>query len=34
VKGNTPLVRVPLLPQGEIAALEAGQARDKARWLS
>ncbi len=31
VKGNTPLVRVPLLPPGEIAELETGQARDKAR---
>lgn len=31
VKGNTPLVKIPLLPAGEIAAIEAGQARDKAR---
>lgn len=31
VIGNTPLVRVPLLPPAEIAALEAGQVRDKAR---
>jgi hypothetical protein len=31
VKGNTPLVRVPLLAPAEIAALEAGAARDKAR---
>ena len=31
VKGNTPLVRVPLLSPVEIAALEAGQTRDKAR---
>ncbi len=32
VKGNTPLVRVPLLPPAEIAAIEAEQARDKARF--
>lgn len=31
VKGNTPLVRVPLLSPSEIATLEAGQARDKVR---
>src|SRR4029079_16009451 len=31
VKGNTPLVRVPLLSATELAAIEAGQARDKAR---
>lgn len=31
VKGNTPLVRVPLLPAPEIAAIEAGQSRDKLR---
>jgi hypothetical protein len=31
VKGNTPLVRVPLLPAPEIAVIEAGQARDKIR---
>lgn len=31
VKGNTPLVRVPLLSGVDIAALEAGQAHDKAR---
>lgn len=31
VKGNTPLVRVPLLALPEIAAIEARQARDKAR---
>jgi hypothetical protein len=31
VKGNTPLVRVPLLSATQIAAIEAGQARDKAR---
>ena len=31
VKGNTPLVRVPLLSPAEVAALEAGQVRDKAR---
>jgi hypothetical protein len=33
VKGNTPLVRVPLLPQTEVAAIEAGQVRDKARII-
>ena len=33
VKGNTPLVRVPLLPPAEIAAIEAAQVRDKARIL-
>ncbi len=31
VKGNTPLVRVPLLPAARIQALEAEAARDKAR---
>lgn len=31
VKGNTPLVRVPLLPPAEIAAIEANQVRDKSR---
>ncbi len=31
VKGNTPLVRVPLLPRAEIAAIEATQARDQQR---
>jgi hypothetical protein len=31
VKGNTPLVRVPLLAPPQIAAIEAGQARDQAR---
>lgn len=31
VKGNTPLVRVPLLPRAEIVAIEANQARDKSR---
>ena len=31
VKGNTPLVRVPLLPPAEIAAIEAEQVRDKSR---
>ncbi|MDB5345108.1 MAG: Protein of unknown function (DUF1553)/Protein of unknown function (DUF1549)/Planctomycete [Schlesneria sp.] len=31
VKGNTPLVRAALLPPAEIAALEASQARNKAR---
>jgi hypothetical protein len=31
VKGNTPLVRVPLLPPAEIAAREAEQKRDTAR---
>jgi hypothetical protein len=31
VKGNTPLVRVPLVPAAEIAAREAGQRRDAAR---
>ena len=33
VKGNTPLVRVPLISPVEIAALEAGQTRDKARLV-
>jgi hypothetical protein len=33
VKGNTPLVRTPLLSPVEVAALEAGQARDKARII-
>lgn len=31
IKGNTPLVRVPLISQSAIAAIEAGQARDKLR---
>ena len=31
VKGNTPLVRVPLLPPAEIAAIEAREARDQQR---
>jgi hypothetical protein len=31
VKGNTPLVRVPLLPPATIEAIEAEQVRDKAR---
>ncbi|MBI3860802.1 MAG: DUF1553 domain-containing protein [Planctomycetia bacterium] len=31
IKGNTPLVRAPLLPPREIAELQNGQARDKAR---
>ncbi len=31
VKGNTPLVRVPLLSASELQSLEAQQARDKAR---
>lgn len=31
VKGNTPLVRAPLLAPAAIAAIEADQARDKAR---
>jgi len=31
VKGNTPLVRVPLISQSAIAAIEAGQVRDKLR---
>lgn len=31
VKGNTPLVRVPLLSQGQIAAIESAQTRDKLR---
>jgi Protein of unknown function (DUF1553)/Protein of unknown function (DUF1549)/Concanavalin A-like lectin/glucanases superfamily len=31
VKGNTPLVRVPLLPKAEIAAIEEGLVRDAAR---
>lgn len=33
VSGNTPLVKVPLLSPVELAALEAGQARDKARLV-
>jgi hypothetical protein len=33
LKGNTPLVRVPLMPAVEIAALQAGQTRDKARLV-
>ncbi len=33
VKGNTPLVKAPLLSPAEIAALESGQARDKARII-
>src|SRR5579863_1688361 len=33
VKGNTPLVRAPLLSPAEVAALEAGQVRDKARII-
>ena len=33
IKGNTPLVRVPLLPQVEIAAIEAAQVRDKGRAI-
>ena len=31
VKGNTPLVKAPLLPATEIAAIEAEKVRDKAR---
>lgn len=31
VKGNTPLVRVPLMPSAQVQALEAQTARDKAR---
>ena len=31
VKGNTPLIRVPLLPAAEVAALEAGAAADRTR---
>ena len=31
VKGNTPLIRVPLLPTAEVAALEAGAAADRTR---
>jgi hypothetical protein len=33
VKGNTPLVRVPLLAPAAIATIEANQARDKARLI-
>ncbi len=33
IKGNTPLVRVPLLPATEIAAIESSQARDKLRVI-
>ena len=33
IKGNTPLVRAPLLPSTEIAAIEASQARDKSRVI-
>ena len=34
IKGNTPLVRVPLLPATVIAAIEASQARDKSRVVA
>lgn len=33
VKGNTPLVRVPLLPQTEITAIETARARDQQRLV-
>jgi hypothetical protein len=33
VKGNTPIIRVPLLPAAKIAAIEATAARDKIRVM-